>query len=123
MPESRDIPLPSPMSSSKLRLYLFGWPSYLGGADTKLAHLLRLLHRDCEITVVPNDDTRLTDRHWIAQMQQLGVEAMSHAELPERTEGLALALSNDRFFTQRYAYRAKERGLKVIWSSEMMWHH
>jgi hypothetical protein len=43
--------------------------------------------------------------------------------LPRRLEGFALSLCNDHFFTGGIAARAKERGLKVIWSSEMMWHH
>jgi hypothetical protein len=30
-------------SNPKPKLFMFGWPSYLGGADTKLAHLLGLL--------------------------------------------------------------------------------
>jgi hypothetical protein len=32
-------------------------------------------------------------------------------------------LCNDGFFADGIATRAKERGLKIIWSSEMMWHH
>jgi hypothetical protein len=36
----------------KPRVYIFGWPGVLGGADTKLHHLLLLLHECCEFTVV-----------------------------------------------------------------------
>ena len=35
-------------------LYLFNWPSHVGGADTKVAHLLLLLYRDFDITMVPS---------------------------------------------------------------------
>ncbi|MCI0534146.1 MAG: hypothetical protein L0Z50_02845, partial [Verrucomicrobiales bacterium] len=33
-------------------LYLFGIPGKIGGASTKIAHLIKLLHRDFKITVV-----------------------------------------------------------------------
>jgi hypothetical protein len=36
----------------KPRVYIFGWPGFVGGADTKLHHLLILLHECCELTVV-----------------------------------------------------------------------
>jgi len=32
-------------------------------------------------------------------------------------------MANQCFFTHKIAHRAKERGLAVVWSSEMMWHH
>ena len=32
-------------------LYLFNWPSNVGGADTKATHLLLLLHRDATVTI------------------------------------------------------------------------
>ncbi|MDR3402006.1 MAG: glycosyltransferase [Chthoniobacter sp.] len=40
-----------------------------------------------------------------------------------RLSGCGLALCNDRFFVDNIAHRAKEKGLRIIWSSEMMWHH
>lgn len=104
-------------------LYLFGWPSHLGGADTKLAHLLRLLHGQVEITVVPNDPARLGEDAWTGLMDQLGIRYTTFDALPKRLSGNALALSNQRFFTDRIAHRAREKGLRIIWSSEMMWHH
>src|SRR5262249_24560180 len=48
---------------------------------------------------------------------------MMFDQLPRRLEGFGLALCNDMFFRDRIAHRAKEKGLKIIWSSEMMWHH
>jgi hypothetical protein len=32
-------------------------------------------------------------------------------------------MSNQSFFTHKIAQCAKERGLRIVWSSEMMWHH
>jgi len=102
-------------------IYIFGWPSFLGGADTKLAHLLVLLHREYRITVIPNDALRLREEYWTRFMDRLGVRYTRLHRLPKRLEGHALALCNPRFFTDGWARRAKERGLRVLWSGEMTW--
>ncbi|MHB8520225.1 MAG: glycosyltransferase [Limisphaerales bacterium] len=109
--------------NNKPAVYMFGWPSFLGGADTKLAHLLILLHRHLRITVVPNDRHHLRNRVWTRFLDQLGVSYCMVQQLPKRLNGFALSLSNQRFFTDRVAHRAREKGLTIIWSSEMMWHH
>ena len=111
------------MTTPKPTVYVFGWPSHLGGADTKLVHLLILLHRQVNFTVIPNDPERLRERSWVGFLRKLGIRAALLRDLPSRLEGFALSLSNQRFFTDGIAQRAKERGLKIIWSSEMMWHH
>jgi hypothetical protein len=105
------------------KVFIFNWPSFLGGADTKLAHLVTLLHSSAEITVVPNEKERLLDQVWTDFLHQLGVKYALLEDLPVRLEGVALSMCNGRFFTGGIASRAKEMGLKVIWSSEMMWHH
>jgi glycosyltransferase involved in cell wall biosynthesis len=110
------------MSKPRPPIYIFGWPSFLGGADTKLAHLLRLLHREFSITVIPNDPPRLKEKVWTRALDQLGIRYTTLDRLPRRLKGVGLSLCNDRFFTEGIASRAKERGLRVIWSSEMMWH-
>ena len=111
------------MQSKQPHVYVFGWPGFIGGADTKLAHLLSLLHRDLSITVVPNDGRRLEEKVWTQFLANLGIQYCLLDQLPDRLEGFALALSNHRFFVTRIAHRAKEKGLKIVWSSEMMWHH
>lgn len=108
---------------TKARLYVFGWPSFVGGADTKLAHLLILLHRHCDITVVPNEDRHLHDQTWTGFLDRLRIGYRLIDDLPSRLSGFALSMSNQCFFSHRIAHRARERGLKIIWSSEMMWHH
>ena len=104
-------------------VYVFGWPSWLGGADTKLTHLLVLLHHHFSITVVPNDAPRLRERTWTGFLHKLGVRWKTLERLPRKLEGIGLSLCNDRFFIDRIAHRAKDKGLRIIWSSEMMWHH
>jgi glycosyltransferase involved in cell wall biosynthesis len=104
-------------------LFFFGWPSHYGGADTKAAHLFRLLHRACRITVVPNWPEQLRQKDWTEYLDRLGIAYTTLDRLPARLEGVGLALCNDAFFRDGIARRARARGLKVVWSSEMMWHH
>lgn len=104
-------------------LYVFGWPSFLGGADTKMAHLLRLLHRHRRITLIPTYPDQLEEKVWTRELDKLGVAYLSIDQLPHRLHGIGLALCNSAFFKDGIAKRAKDLGLKVIWSSEMMWHH
>ncbi len=111
------------MTAADRKLYIFGWPSHLGGADTKLTHLLQLLHGCCDITVVPNENRHLHSKGWTRYLDRLTVKYSVIEKLPARLPGVALAMSNQCFFTRRIAHRAKERGLKIVWSSEMMWHH
>ena len=111
------------MSDSKPSIYVFGWPSHVGGADTKLAHLIPLLHQHCHLTIVPNERRHFQDKFWTRFLSNHGVRYAMFDDLPPRLEGYALSMSNQCFFTHRIAHRAKERGLAVVWSSEMMWHH
>ena len=108
---------------NRLSLYFFGWPSYVGGADTKLAHLLLLLHGHYDITVVPNTREQLGQADWRAWLAGLGVRAVLLEELPEKLSGWAVSLCNGAFWTDGIGPEARWRGLKVAWSSEMMWHH
>lgn len=111
------------MESLKPKIYIFNWPGFVGGADTKLAHLLILLHDHADMTVVPNENRHLHNKFWIKFLENLGVKYCVFDKLPSKLNGFGLSMCNDCFFTHRIAHRAKERGLKIIWSSEMMWHH
>lgn len=111
------------MESNRPNLFIFGWPSFVGGADTKLAHLLLLLHQRFLITVVPNENRHLHNTTWTKSLEKRGIKYAMLERLPPKLNGLGLSMCNDCFFVQRIAHRAKERGLKIIWSSEMMWHH
>lgn len=106
-----------------MNLYIFGWPTLYGGADTKTVHLIQLLAGHVNITVVPNDSAWLQDDYWVRWLSKYGVHFSSLESLPERLNGVGLALSNERFFSDGICSAARHRGLKIIWSSEMMWHH
>ncbi len=104
-------------------VYVFGWPSDVGGADTKLAHLIRLLGRHCRLTLVPNTAEELNDHRWRSACEQWGARCCLFDQLDPHLNGTGLALCNGRFFPDRIAHRAKERGLRILWSGEMMWPH
>jgi hypothetical protein len=107
----------------KPQVYIFGWPSYLGGADTKLAHLLVLLHDFCDFTLIPNQSRHFANRVWTDFLDALGIRYCPFDMLPCKLSGYGLALCNQHFFTGKIAHRVKEKGLKIIWSNEMMWFH
>ena len=104
-------------------LFYFGWPSEYGGADTKAAHLLKLLAGVADITVIPNDPCQLQDAVWTTRLDSWGVRYTTLASLPSRLDGVALAMCNGSFFAGGIYSEALQRGLRIVWSSEMMWHH
>ena len=104
------------------RLYIFGWPAAVGGASTKLAHLLRLLASRFPIVVVPNEEAEV-DEHWARSLEDLKVCWCLFENLPQRLEGWGLSLCNFDFLLSRRWAEARARGLKMAWSNEMMWTH
>lgn len=110
----------------KSRLFIFGWPSHVGGADTKLNHLLPVL-RDIgyEIMCVVNAPSQLEQKEWVERVESLGITYGMKEDIPNDVEGeIALSLCNPYFHNQGFCEYAKTvKKLKVIWSSEMMWHH
>lgn len=111
------------MAKRRKSLYYFGWPSYVGGADTKLVHLLPLLTSKFDVTVIPNDSEQIQQKVWTKYLDKLGIKYCLFDALPKRMSGIAFSMCNGAFFPDKIAHRVRERGLKVIWSSEMMWHH
>ena len=105
-----------------MRLYFFNWPSAVGGADTKVAHLLRLLSPHFEITVVPNTTAQLNQPEWADFVTRCGCRTSLLENLPDRLDGWAVSLCNAEFFKHGTIGEVRRRGLRVAWSSEMMWH-
>src|ERR1700750_2182933 len=105
------------------RLYIFGWPAAIGGASTKLAHLLRLLRSRFPIVVVPNEDSEVNDREWRPFLDELSIAACTFGDLPERLQGWGMSLCNFEFLLSPKWAEARRRGLKMAWSNEMMWTH
>lgn len=104
-----------------MKIYFFGWPSEVGGAGTKLAHLLRLLRREFELTAIPFAKEELSDVRGQEQLRELGVQWMPFADLPERLNGWGVILCNQPFVASPMLAEVRRRGLRIAWSSEMMW--
>jgi hypothetical protein len=104
-----------------MNLYWFNWPSPIGGADTKFWHLLSLLREEWNITVIPNDG-RYLETPWYGLLREMGLCVQLPSELPPVLEGWAVSLCNGPFLDTGLARDMKQRGLRIAWSSEMMWH-
>ena len=102
-------------------LTLFGWPGALGGSETKLTALGKLLSREFAITWVPNDDAALRERSARAWIAAHGMKAARWDELPRRLSGWGVALCNIPFLTTGRVLEARGRGLRIAWGGEMMW--
>lgn len=106
------------------RLYIFSWPSYVGGADTKLDHLLELIHKEYKISCIANAPSSLEQKEWTDYLDSLGIDyGLKEDFFPYEKGAIALSLCNPYFFNQGFCEYAYAQGLKIIWSSEMMWHH
>jgi glycosyltransferase involved in cell wall biosynthesis len=102
------------------RVFLFGWPGLLGGASTKTLDFLELLASRVKFTVVPIrrgdlDDTRR--RQWL---NRRGIEVLGSDDMPRRVRGWAISFGCPEFLTDGWAWKAKQCGLKVAWSNEMV---
>ena len=104
-----------------MKVYFFGWPGALGGADTKLALVLPLLCGEFEVTVVPEDASCLGDWTERRRLKALGVACALLNELPDRLDGWGVAICNAEFISSGQAAEARRRGLRLAWSNEMMW--
>jgi len=104
-----------------MKVYFFGWPGLLGGADTKLDHLLPLLRPEFDLTVVPTDAGWRRDTAGRRKLDEMGIRYAALNELPERLDGWGVALCNGEFLASGIAVEARKRGLRLAWSNEMMW--
>ena len=102
-------------------LYLFGIPGKMGGAATKIRHLIYLLKPSFEITVVLNGPRWLKDSEVRSFLRGQGVRYSLLKDLPKQLEGVALVICEVDFFSTKQHEEVKRRGLKLIFSNEMMW--
>jgi glycosyltransferase involved in cell wall biosynthesis len=103
-----------------MKVYFFGWPGRIGGADTKLDHLLPLLRSEFDLTVVPSCPVWLLDSVGKQRLRDLKIPCALLTELPGRLTGWAVALCNGEFLSSGTASEARRRGLRIAWSNEMM---
>lgn len=103
------------------KVYLFGWPGTIGGASTKFAHLVRLLHRRYPVTVVSLDPNDLHDIRWTTWLEDHQVPCCRIEHLPKRLSGWGISLCNSEFIGSARWTEMRRRGLKMAWGNEMMW--
>ncbi len=111
---------PKPKSN---KLFVFTWPSYLGGADTRIAHTLKLWSEFMDVTVIPNTAAKLDQKDWTSYLDSINVKYTMIENIPDKIDGFAISMCNDRFFVDGKAKKMKDKGAYIIWSAEMMWHH
>jgi len=104
-------------------LYIFQWPSDLGGADTRLVDLLVLLSKKYNIVVVPNYDDQLLQLKWVDFLNGINVKFVSWNDLPGKCDSVALSFCNFQLFKEWWRIkRIKDIGFRFVWSNDMMYH-
>src|SRR5438034_4600558 len=74
--------------SSLPNLYLFGVPGKIGGAATKIEHLIRLLHGNFRITVVPPATVFGKDKEVRPVTEPFGVPLALLKDLPKKLDSV-----------------------------------
>jgi hypothetical protein len=102
-----------------VNIYLFG--AKVGGTATKMQHLIYLLKDVWTITVVFNDIGLLKNRNTAMFLNNAGIRFCLLKDLPDRIYGTALVIYETEFFRSGAAENVNRRGLKLVFSNEMMW--
>ncbi len=105
----------------KEKLFIVGVPGTIGGASTKIRHLLVLLRDVYDITVVMLDQTWLKNKDIQRFCQKQGASVSLLKHLPSRCSGTALVVCEPDVFITGGAAAIKRRGLKLVFSNDMMW--
>lgn len=104
-------------------VYIIGYPSYVGGADTELWHVLRVWRRaDLPVTLVP---TWHASADWRARCDGIGVRTVEVGG-PDRIlcfdelKGSAVvSFCNGEFL--RHADVFRTLGCRIVWVGCMSW--
>ena len=71
-------------------MYLYGTPGHLGGAATKIRHLLRLLHKEVDFTVILTHPCWRRNKQVIGFLRELNIPHCKVKDLPRRVSGVFL---------------------------------
>lgn len=107
-------------SYSKPPLYICGIPGRMGGASTKILHLIGLLHQEFSITVVAPEIWVQKDKDVKRALGPQGISCIRIQDLPNKTDAVVLGICDRDFFSAGRALKFKQRGFRVVWSNEMM---
>jgi hypothetical protein len=103
------------------QLFVYNVPGKIGGASTKVRDLLRLVRNDFDITVVLGHVGFLKEREVVVFLNNLGIRYCLRQDLPDKVDAVALGVCELDFFTSGTAASVKKKGMKLVWSNEMMW--
>lgn len=102
-------------------LLICGVPGLLGGAATKIRHAALLLKDVAEILFVFTEREQIRIPHVAEFLKKHGLTWRFIKDLPEKCEGTVLVICELNFFSGGHAEALKRRGLKIVFSNEMMW--
>ena len=102
------------------KLFLIGTPSKVGGAATKIRHLLPLLQHSFEITVVFLERAWFKEGEVMGYIKSLGLKAIAFEDIPRSPGSQALVVCEPKIFTSGAVKKLKTKGLRVVFSNEMM---
>lgn len=107
---------------SRQKLFIYGVPGTVGGAATKIRDIIRLLRNDYEITVVMSDLKYFKSPEIVTFLRQYEIKACNRRDVPKDLSGsVALGICELDFFVSGTAQEIKRRGMRLVWSNEMMW--
>ena len=101
-------------------LLIYGAPGKLGGACTKIAHLLRLLRNSFQISMILPHVGLLKNREIRQITDSLCIPCKLLKDIPRQPGAVLLAICDAEFFSRHIPDEAKKKGLRVVWSNEMM---
>lgn len=107
-------------SPAQPSLYVCGTPGKIGGAGTKILHLLRLLEGQFRLTVIAPEVSVSKNKNVRQLLEPQGIPCLTIKDLPSKLDGVALGICSRDFFASGRAQALKARGLKIVWSNEMM---
>ncbi|MBI1839520.1 MAG: hypothetical protein HYR88_01545 [Verrucomicrobia bacterium] len=102
------------------RLFLIGVPARVGGAATKIRHLLPLLRAAFHITLVFLERCWFREPDVMGFIKSLGMQAIFITDVPASPGAVALVICEPKIFVSGAIRKLKAKGLRVVFSNEMM---
>ena len=105
-----------------MHLFVCGYPSDVGGANTELWHSVKLWRRfGVEVTLIP---TWKADPVWQDRLEGIGCQTCESnpddlQNVPGLADGVVISMCNTRFLAA--AERFRELGCRIVWLGCMNW--
>ena len=104
------------------RILIYGVPGDVGGAATKIRDLAYLLGAGrSAITVITPDASSAKNRQLRIIAANLGLTVQRLSDVNAEAGEAVLAVCDLSFFLSGAAEQIKRKGLRVVWSNDMMW--